>query len=64
MTTFSILFSRYKWKVVTFGITPAQEILQKAVYDNMSDLEGLLNNSDILMLRIVKAIEEYTAYDR
>lgn len=50
--------------MVTFGITPAQEILQKAVYDNMSDLEGLLNNSDILMLRIVKAIEEYTAYDR
>lgn len=50
--------------MITFGITPAQGILQKAVYDNISDLEGVLNLNDILMLRIGKTMVEYTAYDR
>lgn len=62
LTTFTIPFSLYRWKVLPFEIIPAPKIFQKAVYGNNSDQEGVLNKTnDILVFGRGKRIEEATA---
>lgn len=50
LTTFATPFGRYRWKVLPFGIAPAPEIFQKNVYNNVSDLPGVLNKADDLLV--------------
>lgn len=66
LTKFTIPFSRYRWKVRPFGITSAPDIFQKVVYDNISDLECVLNQTDdMLVFGREKTMEEATAdHDR
>ena len=35
LTTFTTPFSRFRWKVLPFGIAPAPEIFQKALFNNV-----------------------------
>ena len=50
LTTFSTPYGRYRWKVLPFGIAPAPEIFQKHVYNNICDLEGVLNVADDILV--------------
>ena len=44
-----------------FGIAPAPEIFQKALFDNVSDLEGIINKADdLLVIGKGKMMEEVT----
>lgn len=62
LTIFTTSFRWYRWKLLPFGITPAPQIFQKAVYDKISDLEGVLNKSDdIPVLGREKTMENVTA---
>ena len=60
LTTFTAPFGR--WKVLPFGIVPAQEIFQKVLYNNVADLEGVVNKvDDLLVVGKGKTIEKSTA---
>lgn len=62
MITFTTLFGWYRWKVLLFRITPESKIFQEAVYNIISDLEGVLNKSDnILVFVRGKMMEEARA---
>jgi hypothetical protein len=50
LTTFATPFGRYKWNVLPFGLAPAPEIFQRHVYDNVCDLDGVLNVADDLLV--------------
>ena len=61
MTTFTTPFGRFWWKVLPFGIAPAPEIFQKALFNNVSDLEGVINKADgLLVIGKGKTMEEAT----
>ena len=45
-----------------FGIAPAPEIIQKVLYNNVADLEGVVNEADnLLVIGKGKTMEETTA---
>lgn len=57
----TIPFGQYRWKALLFRITPAAKIFLESVY-NISDLEGVLNKTDdILVFGKGKTMEEVTA---
>ena len=59
--TFTTPFGRFRWKVLPFGIAPAPEIFQKALFNNVSDLEGVINEGDgLLVIGKGKTMEEAT----
>ena len=61
LTTFTTPFGRFQWKVLPFGIAPAPKIFQKALFNNMSDLEGVINRAnDLLVIGKGKTMEEAT----
>ena len=61
LTTFTTPFGRFRWKVLPFGIAPAPEIFQKALFNNVSDLEGVINKADdLLVVGKSKTMEEAT----
>ena len=59
LTKFAIPYGRFRWKVFPFRIVPAPEIFQKILFDNVSDLEGVINKADdLLVIRKGKTMEE------
>ena len=59
LTTFATPFGRFRWKVLPFGIAPAPEIFQKVLYNNVSDLVGVVNKADdLLVVGKCKTMEE------
>ena len=61
LTTFTTPFGRFRWKVIPFGIAPAPEILQKPLFNSVSDLEGVINKADdLLVIGKGKTMEEAT----
>ena len=58
-------FGWFRWKVLSFGIALAPEIFQKALFNNVSDLEGVINKADdLLVIGKGKMMEEATVnYD-
>ena len=50
LMTFTTPFGRFRWKVLPFGIAPAPEIFQKAPFNNVSDLDGVINKADDLLV--------------
>lgn len=66
LTTFANQFGRFRWKVLPFGIAPAPEIFQKMLYNNVADLEGVVNKAgDFLVVGKGKTVEEGMAdHDR
>ena len=59
LTTFATPYDRFRWKVLPFGITPAPEIFQKILFNNVSDLEVVINKADdLLVIEKGKPMEE------
>ena len=59
MTTFATPYGRFRWKVLPFGIAPAPEIFQKILFNNVSNLEGVINKADdLLVIGKGKTMEE------
>ena len=58
LTTFATPFGHFQRKVLPFGIAPVPEIFQKALHNNISDLEGMVNKPDHLVVRKGKTMEE------
>ena len=50
LTTFTTPYGRFRWKVLPFEIAPAPEIFQKILFNNVFDLEGVINKADNLPL--------------
>ena len=63
LTTFSTPYGHYRWKVLPFGIAPAPEIFQKHVYNNICDLEGVLNVADDILVYAIGDTEAEAVED-
>ena len=58
MTTFATPYGQFRWNVLPFEITPAPEIFQKILFNNLSGLEGVINKADDLVIGKGKTMEE------
>ena len=59
LTMFATPFGRSRWKVFPFRNAPASEIFQKTLYNTVTDLEGMVNKADdLLVVRKGKTMKE------
>ena len=50
LTTFVTPYGRYRWRVLPFGLSTSPEIFQRHVFQNVCDLDGVVNVADDLLV--------------
>ena len=63
LTTFVTPYGRYRWKVLPFGLSTSPEIFQRHVFENVCDLDGVVNVADDLLVYGKGATEEEAIAD-
>lgn len=50
LTTFQTPWGRYRWHRMPFGITPAPELFQMKLYQNLEGLGGVFKIADDILI--------------